>query len=68
MLSTRKPVTITSIIEQMEAGLVLEGWEVKSLRTKSIQLKESYVLIRGMQAWLLEPTQSISDNFYPQSS
>ena len=41
------------IIEQMEAGLVLEGWEVKSLRTKSIQLKESYVLIRGMQAWLL---------------
>ena len=41
------------IIEQMEAGLVLEGWEVKSLRTKNIQLKESYVLIRGMQAWLL---------------
>ena len=41
------------IIEQMEAGLVLEGWEVKSLRTKSIQLRESYVLVRDMQAWLL---------------
>ena len=41
------------IIEQLEAGLVLEGWEVKSLREKSIQLKESYVLIRDMQAWLL---------------
>ncbi len=41
------------IVEQLEAGLVLEGWEVKSLREKSIQLKESYVLIRDMQAWLL---------------
>ena len=41
------------IIEQLEAGLVLEGWEVKSLREKSIQLKESYVLVRDMQAWLL---------------
>ena len=41
------------IIEQIEAGLVLEGWEVKSLRAKSIQLKESYVLIKNMEAWLL---------------
>lgn len=41
------------IVEQLEAGLVLEGWEVKSLREKSIHLKESYVLIRDMQAWLL---------------
>lgn len=40
------------ILEQLEAGLVLEGWEVKSLRAKNIQLKESYVLIKGMQAWL----------------
>lgn len=41
------------IIEQIEAGLILEGWEVKSLRAKSIQLKESYVLIKDMEAWLL---------------
>lgn len=41
------------IQEKIETGLVLEGWEVKSLRAKSIQLKESYVLIKGMQAWLL---------------
>ena len=41
------------IIEQIEAGLALEGWEAKSLRAKSIQLKESYVLIKGMEAWLL---------------
>lgn len=41
------------IIEQIEAGLILEGWEVKSLRAKSIQLKESYVIIKDMEAWLL---------------
>jgi len=41
------------ILENIEAGLVLEGWEVKSLRAKSIQLKESYVLIKNLEAWLL---------------
>lgn len=41
------------IVERIEAGLVLEGWEVKSLRAKGIQLKESYAIIRNMEAWLL---------------
>lgn len=41
------------ILEQIEAGIALEGWEVKSLRAKSIQLKESYILIKNMEAWLL---------------
>lgn len=41
------------IFDQIEAGIVLEGWEVKSLRAKSIQLKESYILIKDMEAWLL---------------
>jgi SsrA-binding protein len=36
-----------------EAGLVLEGWEVKSLRDGRIQLKESYVIIKNNEAWLL---------------
>ncbi len=40
------------IEEQFEAGLVLEGWEVKSLRDGRIQLKESYVEIRKGEAWL----------------
>ena len=35
-----------------EAGLVLEGWEVKSLRAGNVQLAESYVYIRGAEAWL----------------
>ncbi|MDD2802278.1 MAG: SsrA-binding protein, partial [Methylococcales bacterium] len=32
------------IEERFEAGMVLEGWEVKSLREGRIQLKESYVV------------------------
>lgn len=41
------------IVESIEAGIALEGWEVKSLRAKNIQIKESYVLIKNMEAWLL---------------
>ena len=43
------------IEEKIEAGLVLEGWEVKSLRSKSVQTKESYVLVKNMEAWLIGP-------------
>ena len=39
--------------ERLEAGLALKGWEVKSLRQARVQLKESYVLIKDAQAWLL---------------
>lgn len=41
------------IQEKFEAGLVLEGWEVKSLRSGKGQLTDSYVLIRNGEAWLL---------------
>ena len=36
-----------------EAGLVLEGWEAKSLRAGNAQLSESYVIIRNGEAWLV---------------
>jgi len=36
-----------------EAGLVLEGWEVKALRAGRAQIQESYVLIKDREAWLL---------------
>jgi SsrA-binding protein len=34
------------IEERHEAGLVLEGWEVKAIRAGRVQLKESYVVIK----------------------
>ena len=40
------------IEDSFEAGLVLEGWEVKSLRAKSIQVKESYISIKDGEAFL----------------
>ena len=40
------------IEEQYEAGIALEGWEVKSLRAGRLQLSESYVLVKDGEAWL----------------
>ena len=40
------------IIETFEAGLVLSGSEVKSIRSKQIQLKDSYVSFKGHEAYL----------------
>jgi len=39
--------------ETLEAGLALEGWEVKSLREGRAQITESYVHLRNGEAWLL---------------
>ncbi len=38
------------IEDRYEAGLALEGWEVKSLRAGRAQLKESYVYVRNGEA------------------
>lgn len=40
------------VIETFEAGLVLTGSEVKSLREKAVQLKDSYISFQGDQAFL----------------
>jgi len=41
-------------IEQtLEAGLMLEGWEVKSLRDGRANIKEGYAVIRNSEAWLV---------------
>ncbi|WP_369601269.1 SsrA-binding protein SmpB [Hahella sp. SMD15-11] len=41
------------ILEKFEAGMVLTGWEVKSLRAGKCQLVDSYVLLKDGEAWLL---------------
>ncbi|HEY5647280.1 MAG TPA: SsrA-binding protein SmpB [Pseudomonadales bacterium] len=41
------------LAEKFEAGLVLEGWEVKAIREGNVQLTDSYVLLRNGEAWLL---------------
>jgi SsrA-binding protein len=39
--------------ERFEAGLVLEGWEVKSIRAGRVQLKEAYVIVKSGEVWLI---------------
>lgn len=38
---------------RFEAGLVLQGWEIKSLRAGRVQITDSHVILRRGEAWLL---------------
>ena len=40
------------ILETLEAGLVLEGPEVKSVRERNVNLQDGYATIEGGEAWL----------------
>lgn len=59
------------IEERLEAGLVLQGWEVKSLREGRIQLKESYIFLKRGEAWLfgahISPLLSASTHVIPDN-
>lgn len=61
-----------SIEETIEAGIVLEGWEVKAIREGKGQLKDSYVKIKGDEVWLLgftvTPMLSASTHINPDSA
>lgn len=41
------------IEERFEAGLALEGWEVKAIRAGRVQLKEAYVMVKGAEVFLI---------------
>ncbi|HEY8857453.1 MAG TPA: SsrA-binding protein SmpB [Rugosibacter sp.] len=57
------------IEERFEAGLVLEGWEVKSIRAGRAQIKEAYVLIKRGELFLIgahiSPLLSASTHVLP---
>jgi SsrA-binding protein len=57
------------IEDRFEAGLVLEGWEVKSLRAGKVQLVDSYVIVKNGEAWLfgclITPLQTASTHIQP---
>ena len=40
------------LLERLEAGIVLQGSEVKSLRAGGVQLKDSYAEVRDGEVWL----------------
>src|SRR5579872_3289315 len=41
------------LLEKFEAGLMLRGTEVKSIRSGQVQLKDAYALVKDGEAWLL---------------
>lgn len=62
------------ILEKFDAGLVLKGAEVKSLKQSKASLVGSYIIIRNGQAYLLNATISpyqpnnLSSNYQPQAT
>ena len=60
------------ILEKIEAGIVLEGWEVKGIRDLKVQLKEAYVKINKGDVILIgsniTPPPYINNNTIKNSS
>lgn len=56
--------------EQLEAGVCLHGWEMKSLRAGRVQLVDSYVVVKKSEAFLLNavitPLPDVSTHFIPE--
>ena len=55
--------------EKYEAGIVLEGWEVKAIRAGRVQIKEAYVIVKDGESWLLgmhiTPLSEASTHVHP---
>lgn len=60
------------IEDRFEAGLVLEGWEVKSLRGGKIQILDSHIQLTKGEAWLhgavITPLPTVSTHIEPNKT
>ena len=70
IVQNRKASFDYTVEERFEAGLVLEGWEVKSIRAGQAQLKEAYVIVRNGEIFLLNahitPLKTASTHVNPE--
>lgn len=69
-IALNKKARYDYFIEQsLEAGISLEGWEVKSLRGGRVQIKESYVILKNNELFLfgahISPLASASTHVNP---
>lgn len=59
------------IEERFEAGIVLQGWEVKAIRAGRVQLKEAYVIVRNAEIFLfgahISPLAAASTHISPEA-
>jgi len=69
IIQNRKAFHEYFIEDELEAGLVLEGWEVKAIRAGRAQIKESYVIWQRGAFWLIGmhimPLLSASTHVHP---
>jgi len=58
-----------TLTDRVEAGIALEGWEVKSLRAGKVQMVDSYILLKNNEAFLfgcvISPLQTASTHITP---
>jgi len=71
IIENRKAFHDYFVEDRFEAGLVLEGWEVKAIREGRVQLKESYVIVRDGELWLMgmhvSPLPTASTHIHPDA-
>ena len=69
IVDNRKAFHDYFIEERYEAGLVLEGWEVKAIRAGRVQLKEAYVTLMGAEPFVIgmhiSPLPTASTHVHP---
>jgi SsrA-binding protein len=69
IVENRKAFHDYFIEERYEAGLALEGWEVKAIRGGRAQIAEGYVVVRGDELFLIganiSPLPTVSTHFTP---
>jgi SsrA-binding protein len=70
IIENKKAFHDYTIEERFEAGLVLEGWEVKSIRAGQVHLREAYVIVRDGALYLLNshitPLMTASTHIQPE--
>jgi SsrA-binding protein len=69
IVENRKAFHDYFVEERYEAGLVLEGWEVKAIRAGRVQLKEAYVTLLGAEPFVvgmhISPLPTASTHVHP---
>src|SRR5690606_8709431 len=60
------------IEDRYEAGIVLEGWEVKAIRAGHVQIKERYIIVRDGAIWVvgmhISPLPTASTHISPDAT
>lgn len=72
IIDNRKAFHDYFIEDRFEAGLVLEGWEVKAIREGRVQLKEAHIIVRDGELWILgmhvSPLATASTHIHPNAT